>query len=159
MLDQQHICINRAYHWCMIQLFSAMRIFKIFSVCISQRWEVLIHAVNGLLWNDSIINFTIYFSNVVLLVMLFTYSTTKVHKPNFNITNLSLISNIKYYFHPPGYESFMQSDAIHVDFTPPDPGHLIETEEDILIHEDCYHYTPSHLSHRCIDQTPIHNYR
>ena len=74
------------------------------------------------------------------------------------LLNCSLMNLTPFRFQK-GYENFMGSEGIHVDFTPPDPGHRIEVANDTLQYEDCVDYTPEHLQHLCSEQTSLPNYR
>ena len=57
------------------------------------------------------------------------------------------------------FKRFQHGSGILVDLTPPHPGPISNALIDETLHEECLSYTPAHLSQRCMEPTPVANYR
>ena len=58
-----------------------------------------------------------------------------------------------------GYERIIPSEGILVDFTHPEPGYLENVTMDELSHQKCEDFVPKKYHEKCIDITPLPNYR
>ncbi|CAH1783348.1 unnamed protein product, partial [Owenia fusiformis] len=86
------------------------------------------------------------------------------HSGKYNYEKLDLSHNATYYFNYQivntlGYESILTSKSILADFTPPSPGPIPEHLSSQFTHERCLDITTDVFEERCIDQTPLKNYR
>ncbi|XP_022102001.1 uncharacterized protein LOC110985344 [Acanthaster planci] len=86
------------------------------------------------------------------------------HAVEFNHESLGLVHNNLYYFNIEllnfvAYENIISSVAITADFTPPEPGLIINRTRDEVVHEPCVDFTPEEWERRCIEDTPLDNHR
>ena len=58
-----------------------------------------------------------------------------------------------------GYERIIQSEGILVDLTHPEPGYLENVSMDELSHQKCEDFVPKKYREKCIDISPLPNYR
>ncbi|XP_038050876.1 uncharacterized protein LOC119724026 [Patiria miniata] len=86
------------------------------------------------------------------------------HAVEFNHESLLLVHNNLYYFNIEllnyvGYENIISSIGILADFTPPEPGLIVNGTRDEVVHEACAEFTPEEWERRCIEDTPLNNHR
>ena len=58
-----------------------------------------------------------------------------------------------------GYHTILSSTGALLDTTPPYPGHLENIDMDVTNKEDCNSFVPSKYLQRCVDISPVKNYR
>ncbi len=62
--------------------------------------------------------------------------------------NLELLNHV-------GYGNIISSVGILADFSPPDPGLIVNASRNEVVHEPCVQFTPDEWERQCVEDTPL----